>query len=234
MSHLPPILVKTNKPWKAAGILVKPAQCVACPLRTVGSGFVPDSVGLTPRVAIMLPTPTDDDLLENAPLSGGMGYYVFKNYLHTAGFRKDDLLLLHIIRCKPPWSARKRRLDYPTGVVRDKAETVCRSYDDQHGFQGGLQPGGLVKFNPDMFVLSLNPREAIRIPVYTRQIQRLFQRVYTFVQLGWRPLILCGNEPAELFAPFIKGQGGVKAWHMHFWTGEFKYNNRNNEGFIAV
>lgn len=173
-------------------------------------------MGANPLVAVMLPTPSADDLNFQRGLSGGMGWYVFKNFIEPAGFEYDNLIVSHVIRCKPPRDKRGRQ-SYPTGITKKRAEAVCRKYDSQHGHEGVLTTGGVATWSPTMCLLTLNPSDVHQNPSYFRQIQRDMERAMMLVENGFRPLVLMGKEPAELFAPHIVGNGGLKGWRGDYF-----------------
>lgn len=223
MSELPPILVSTRDPIEKAGIGEKPSNCLSCAWTPYSRGFVPDSKIENPKLALYFGFPTKDDTIYGAALSGDMGAYILRNYLNPAGFKKDEVLVSHVLRCQPPWSKRYQRPAYPTGRTKEKAELACRIYDDK-----------LIKFDPNIFLITFSPREAIKVPAYKRQLQVDFKKVSKLVGMGYRPCVLLGNEPAELIAPWIVGRGSSKAWRGTFFEIEYPWSNLRNEGFVPA
>lgn len=213
---LPPLIVGTRKPWASPGIGKKPNDCNVCPFSYTSVGFVPDWVGNDVRAAVILPVPTKDDINARVPFSGDMGSYVLRTYFSPIGLSKENLIISYLLRCKPPWNAAKRKEAYPTGRTRELAEERCRRYDNQHGLRGELTPGGLKDFNPNIFLITFEPKEVFQVPSYYRQLQRDMQKLRYFINEGYRPLLLMGNEPAEYYAPYIVGHGSSKFWRGHF------------------
>lgn len=229
--ELPRILVASRAPWASSGIGCKPIECDTCTFSPYSYGFVPDHYGEDAKLAIMLPYPDKEDANERSSLSSGMGAYISRRYLNPLGFTKKTLLISYVLRCVPKWNKRMRKPGYPTGRTRANAEVSCRIYDDRHGVNGELSPGGLRKFDPNIFLITFNPRDSIKVPAYHRQLQCDFAKAKRFVEQGYRPLVLCGGEAAELIFPFVQGKGSAKGWRGHFSEQEYKFNNQLG-GFI--
>lgn len=222
-SILPPLIVRTNKPWASSGLGGKPDECFSCPFNRYSSGFVGDWVGRNPKAAVLLPFPTKDDVLYKSPFSGDMGNYILRTYFRPIGLAKDDLIISYLLRCKPPWDKAKRKERYPTGKTRETAEIACRIYDSRHGEAGLLVPGGIREFDPNIFLITFEPKDVFKVPSYFRQLGADMRKLRYFVNEGYRPLLLMGNEPAELFAPYIIGKGSSKTWRGHFQESEYKF-----------
>jgi hypothetical protein len=219
---LPPILVASRRPQVHAGIGEKPDACLSCPWTPYSKGFVPDTLfGGVPRLALVFAFPTKDDITEREGLSGDMGGYILRNYVYPFGFKKAELLVSYVLRCLPPWSRRYQKYAYPTGRTKERAEVACRVHDKE-----------IVKFDPNIFLITFSPREVLKVPSYRRQLLADMEKVKRLVSDGYKPLVLFGNEPAALHAPFIEGRGGSKAFRGHFWEGKYKFANDGNEGFI--
>ncbi len=115
------------------------------------------------------------------------------------------------------------RVSYPTGKTREKCEVTCRVYDNRHGVRGKLTPGGLIDFDPNIFLITFSPKDCMKIGAYYRQIKNDLHKVMEFIDKGLRPMVCFGNEPAELMFPHIVGHGSVKAWHGHFKEMDYKW-----------
>jgi hypothetical protein len=220
MPSLAPIVIKSSKPWASGGIVAKPPECHTCPWANPkygGIGFCPDTIGPDPKVALLFPAPSKDDVNAYRGLSGDMGHYIIRHYLEPVGFRRDNLLISNVLRCALPWDKTKKRERYPTGVTREKAEVACRIFDNRHGGNGAMLPGGIKDWEPNIALITFSPKEVFKVPAYHRQLLRDMEKVRKFVDAGYRPVVLFGNEPAEQYAPYIKGQGGAKTWRGHFF-----------------
>lgn len=83
--------------------------------------------------------------------------------------------------------------------------------------------GGIVGFNPDVFVFSLDPEDTMKVPAYTRLIQRCIEKGLHLYHCGYKPVVLLGEEAVLLQAPWVKTAGGLKAWLGHYteqpWKG---------------
>src|SRR5579871_3100055 len=234
MNNLPPILVASRAPWASSGVGSKPVECDTCLFNPYSYGFVPDFVGSNAKIAIMFSYHEKDDANEREAMASDMGKFILRTYVYPAGIKKDELLITYLLRCVPKWNSKLKKPNYPTGRTRDNAEVSCRVFDNSHGEEGKLVSGGLRKFNPNICFITFNPREVFRVPAYHRQLQVDFKKALELSKQGMRPLVLCGNEPGELFAPWIKGKGSAKAWRGHFWEMDYKYGEFRNEGFIPA
>ena len=191
----------------------KPPECLVCAFNTTGYGHAKDWVGATPKAAFMFTSPSKDDVVEGVALGSDWGRYILANYIYPAGFTKADVILSNVLRCYPPFNARYRRPGYPTGELKKKAEASCRHYDVL----------SLAKFDPNLFLVTFDPHDAMNTPAYRRQIKLDLKKLATFIAQGLRPLVLFGAEAGELFLPHIKGNGSVKSWRGHFQPMEFKF-----------
>lgn len=75
----------------------------------------------------------------------------------------------------------------------------------------------MAKWSPSVILLTFDPADVHINPSYHRQILRDFERAMMLVSHGFRPLVLMGKEPAELFAPHIVGNGGLKGWRGDYY-----------------
>lgn len=216
MPKLAPIVIRSNKPWASGGITAKPPECHTCPWAPYSHGFCPDTFGSDPKVALLFTAPSKDDINSYRGLSGDMGHYIFKKYLEPVGFMRDNLIISHILRCALPWDTRYKRERYPTGAIKEKAEVACRIFDDRHGGNGVMLPGGIREWTPNIALITFSPKDVFKVPAYHRQLQRDMEKVRKFVDAGYRPMVCFGNEASEMYFPCIKGQGSSKIWRGHF------------------
>ncbi len=214
-------LVKLNKAvaWDSAGVMEKPAHCKLCPMTAIGRAFVPDYVPDNPKIAFILDVPTKSDAIEQRPLSGSEGSFVYNSFVKPFGLQEEDVLVSHTIRCVQPFNG-FGKVEYPHGWIQKPAELNCRHYDT-----------GLLNFNPNVWVLTLHPRTIFSVGAHMRQIFRDIEKAVSFQRKGYRPAVLFGENAAELYYPYIKGNGGIKNWRSHFWTGEspFRDAERNEK-----
>jgi len=196
----------------------KPEYCRNCKFVAKGYGYCPDTKPDHARVAFMFAAPTSEAITEQHGLGGKMGWYIFKNFIEPAGFKMNECIVGHVLRCKLPFF--KGRPQYPTGAMRHHAEAVCRKYDYQHGREGKLFSLGIGSWNPNIFVITFAPSECHNVPAYYRQIQRDVQKAAMFADKGFRPCVLFGSEAMTLFAPFTHLNGGLKAWRGHFFESD--------------
>jgi len=205
------LVVATSKPWRAQGIGAKPPSCSLCPCCPKTHGFIYDYVGRDPKLAVVFPSPSKDEVNERTPLAGNMGWWFLKHFIEPLGYTKENLVISYVLRCKQPWSWRKKGDDYPTGRDRELAETRCRQYDGTQASFGVPKQGGLKAFAPNLALLTFEPKDVFKVNAYYRQIQVDFQKAKRFVECGYRPVVLCGTEAGSLIFKWIEGAGGAKS-----------------------
>src|SRR5713101_10148132 len=88
--------------WDSPGVRLKPNHCKLCPMAAIGKGFCPDWAPENPIAAFILDCPSSDDVLEQVPFSGTQGWVWTKTLITDLGYKKDDILIGHVIRCKQP------------------------------------------------------------------------------------------------------------------------------------
>jgi hypothetical protein len=215
MENLVVIPGNKPKPWASSGAMKKPMGCKACKYQKVGYGFCPDWVGKDVKLGVMLAAPGNDDINMQSGLSGAMGWMILNKFFKPHNLTKDNLIVSHVIRCKPPLN--KGRRGFPTGATKTNAEKVCRQYDSRSGKCGSLVVGGLQLWNPNMCLLTFDPLDCHINPSYIRQIQRDVARALWLYDKGFSVLMLMGKEAAELFAPHIKNNYGLKGWRGDYF-----------------
>lgn len=236
-----PSLGKNPLPlWTSTGVREKPEGCALCPFQTKGSGFVPDwypdAHGEAPRIGFLLDHPTSDEVLEQRPWAGRAGYAWEKKYLKPFGLSLSDVFIGHVIRCQP----RERKWGkpvYPTATLKRGAELTCRQHDKVCWGGDKLRKGGLHALNPDLFVVTFHPNDALLVPAFSRLIEADIKKAVGKMQEGRRPLVLMGNEARELVAPWTANKGGTKTWRGTFWAGEWPFKQGSSliePGFVEI
>lgn len=204
-------------PWQSAGIKrQRPTNCGLCRFSYKSVGFTATFVGKTPKIGLVFPHPDSEEVVAQEALESSRGRHFTHTYLEPFGLTKEDLVISYCIRCLPPWSKRLKAREFPGGTMRVNAQAVCSRYDRLHGKDGDLVSGGIVGFNPDLFVFSFDPADTIRIPSYTRLIQRCIERALHFHNCGFRPCILFGEESVMVQFPQLKAVGGLKNFLGHY------------------
>ena len=216
---LPPIIIQSKfavAPVPSVKHGRKPPECMVCAFNTTGYGHAKDWIGAIPKAAFMFCSPSKDDVIEGVALGSDWGTSILYRYIYPAGFKKNDVILANVIRCYPPFDVRYKRPGYPIGQLKVKAESTCRNYDVL----------SLTKFDPNLFLLTFDPHDALGTPAYSRQITADLGKLKRFIASGLRPLVLFGNQAGELFMPHIKGAGSVKTWRGHFMEMDYKYKGK--------
>jgi hypothetical protein len=223
---LPPLKIYVKNPppkeeWSSSGIAGKPKACEFCPCHTTQTGFVPDYFPPEAKVLFVLSAPRPDDAEEQLPLSGGMGKWLMREFVYKLGHKKEDVAITHILRCAPRIT--QKGIEYPTGPKRGKAENMCRQYDDKQGVEGQLVPGGVKKFNPNVFMLTFELTSVKYGPAFQHLLKESVRKCFRLAEKGYRPALVCGKEAGELFFPyaFSQGQGGTKSWINHYMVSDW-------------
>ncbi len=213
------VKIATATAWDSPGVLNKPEHCRMCPMTAIGKSWVPDYVPEQPKLAFILDLPSKADAIEQTPFSGSEGAFYLSSFVSNLGYTKEDILITHVLRCVQPFNG-YGKVEYPHGWIQKPAELNCRHYDT-----------ALINFDPNLFVLTLHPRSCNLVGAHQRQIARDVEKAFSFAKKGYRPAVLFGENAAELYYPYIKGNGGIKNWRGHWWVGEspFKEDERNKK-----
>jgi hypothetical protein len=204
------------------GVMAKPDYCHnGCPLAKTTNGFVADLVGSNPVIAFMFGTPTKGDVLARKPLTsyGGLLYHtVLKPHRLTL----DNVIVSHVLRCDT-WKS--PNYTYPTGYSRTRAELVCRGYDGLSRDSKGLPTvaTSLKSWEPNWFGVTYSLSDARTLEAYQALFMADVEKALRFAKAGFRPLLLGGLEPMEVFAPWFTGTGGVKYHRGDWWEGVLAY-----------
>lgn len=89
----------TNFTWNSLEQRVH--ECTKCELAATCTQKVYGTGAQDARVVVVSEAPGVEEDLKGKPLLGKSGSYL-KKQLHKAGFRKGDLYITYIVRCRPP------------------------------------------------------------------------------------------------------------------------------------
>lgn len=200
----------------SSGVRSKPPGCKTCAYKSIGQGFCPDELPANPIIGILLEAPGNDEAIEQKPMVGREGSWFDKKIIRSLGYSRSDVAYFNTIRCHPPNNI------YPIGPLRYHAEELCRQYDFIHG--PGLDKGGIMSYNPNLFLATFHPAAAFKTPAIFRLIYRDIKKAFNFAAKGYRPLVLAGNAAMELVWPWTKGKGGLRVWRSHWTVGEWPFH----------
>lgn len=210
----PPMLTEDGH---LGGVVKKPDQCYnSCPLGSCGGGFCPDWVPANPKIGVLFPQPGKDDVVSRQPLSGGMGRFFWGLIGARAGLRKTDVLASHILRCRNGWK-------YPVGADVKRAESACRQWDRFGNSDGFPDPNlpSLVGWNPNLFIVTFDLSKAVLLGSFQALVFADVLKAVRFHYAGYRPLVLFGDEPLRLVAPWL--HGSAKRWRGTWWEGKLEW-----------
>jgi hypothetical protein len=214
----PPVVKLDTKIWSSPGVQgAKPQFCKSnCPFSTITAGFVRDHIPYDPKLLVIFPYPQKFDVIRRDPMGSDFKKWFLWKIVNEVGFGKEDVAIAHMLRC---YCGSK----YPTGRFVDTAENVCRHFDYEHGHNGTKGIGGIADvFDPDLFYITLDPRKTMGTQALYRLFKMDFVRCASFVNLDYKPCLLCGAEVAGMLAPH-KLAGGVKDWRGHWWEGDWPF-----------
>lgn len=229
-----------NAPFQSPGIMSKrPPNCSTCRWSFKSSGFVPTYVGPDPKIALVFTSPDSEEIVEREALNSARGRAFLRDFIEPYGLTRENLVVTYALSCLAPWDKKTRSRAYPSGTMKANAEGVCSRYNRLHGKNGELVVGGIIGWDPDMFVFSFDPYDCFKTPVYTRLIQRSIDKAVFFSTLGYRPCVLLGEEAVSLQFPWLKTAGGLKNWFSHWQEGKWRSApdqdfERKREAFIAA
>jgi len=178
--------------------VIKPSQCNGCPLIKLSTGFCPDLVPISPKVAIVLKMATKDEVINGVAMSGKAGWFWWKEFIYPAGFKREDVLVANVLRCYPHSG------DFPIGAMKKQAVAACRRWDF-----------AIEAFRPTVAITTFNPAKVYQSPQLGKFVRRTMEKAKGFVEAGERPLVLMGEEAREKYAPWLAGQ--MKKWNGHWW-----------------
>jgi hypothetical protein len=200
----------------------RPPGCSLCRWSFNTSGFVFPFVGSDPKIAFVFPQPDSEEVISREALDSSRGRHFLHTFCEPYGLTKENLVIKYCTACLAPYNKRLKQRDYPTSTTRANAENSCDKYSALHGREGFMVPGGIKGFDPNIFVFAFDPQDTLRIPAYTRLIQRSIEKGLHFHHEGYRPCVLFGIEAVRLQAPFVENHGGLKAWQGSYIEGSWR------------
>jgi hypothetical protein len=217
------LLPESEITWQSSGLLTKPSGCQYCSMKTLGKNFVPDYFPPKAKILFVFSAPEKDDILENRPLSGNLGWYRKEKLITPTGLKSYEYAAAHIIRCYPG-KDKFNKLAYPEKSVRISCEKLCRQYDNRSLIAGELVPQGIVNFDPNVFVLTFGLDMVNAGAAFQHLMISDIKKALATIPKGGRPAVLFGEPAINLFAPYCfgPGQGGVKTWRGHIFQGSWK------------
>ena len=223
---------KKTQEWQSAGVRQKPETCKLCSYSYVGSAFVPDHFPASPKIAYVFSHPRKDDCQEQRPLSGPFGDVLRKILITDLGRSEDEVALCHTLRCMPKRISTRNgpAYQYPTGAQQGAAERNCRMYDNSSFKNGLLTDKGLIDFNPNVFVITLDVSSILEVGAFKFMIQQDVKKAWRLVDEGYRVALLFGGEVLSIVAGHLKG--GVKKWRGSYFEGDWPFEAKfRGEGF---
>lgn len=187
----------------------KPEYCVnSCRLASQSYGFVRDWIGKDPKLAVLGIVPTSGELGQGI-WESDMFYYLLKTYFEPQGLTKENLVLSNVLRCQPKDKEPKDDHAYPKATLRKHAELSCRFHD--------------IAFNhflPNLFISTFDIYAVRKLDANKVLFNADVRKAISFINKGYKPCLLLGEEPLHLVAPHL---GGVKTWRGHWWVGDWKW-----------
>ena len=192
-------------------MLQRPSSCELCKGHFLHYGFCPDWYPKNPKLAFLCEAPGADEVDQGEPLIGPTGKMTFNRFVRPLGYGRNDVLAANTIRCRPPENM------YPTGALAVHMRSKCRQYDDVHGQD--LKAGGILTWNPNLFIITEHPACLFRTPAMTRYVEKHIERAFDLAKQGFRVCVVMGNQAMQVVCPELKG--GIRAWHGHIWEGKW-------------
>jgi hypothetical protein len=195
---------------------IKPKPCYTCPLLPTGQGFKYDVVPKKPKIWVVRENPSTADVTDDAEKIQMHREFWEADYLRPAGLTFSDIAISHVFRCRPKSD--------PTGPTRKKAEQCCRIYDGKsEGLSGRPAHGGIATANPNWYVVTFDPWQALDVPSRKLFIRRAFVLAAEWHNRGFVPCILMGEAALRIVWPSLLVQRtrdrecGFKSWVGHHW-----------------
>ncbi len=211
---------------------MKPESCSLCAFSQVSTAFVPDYVPTTAKIAYIFSHPRQSDVQDQKPLSGPFGDVMRKLLITDLGRAEEDVALIHTIRCMPKKVTTRQgpSYEYPTGFLQRAAESSCRQYDNASFREGLLSDSGLIDFNPNLFLVTLDIDSLLEVGAFKFMVQADLKKAFSFVDEGYRVAVLFGSEVLSIQGGHLKG--GSKRWRGTFWEGNWAFETKlRKEGF---
>lgn len=183
----------------------KPDACGACRFNTVGQGFVPDWWPRPDvRVAFLAEAPASNEVMDRVPLVGPSGK-VLTHCVERAGYTRNDIALCNTLRCQVANST------YPIGQLKHDAERCCRQWDSYENKT--MDPGGLDRWNPTMFLITIHPAICLRTWNLLQMLQADVEKAFRIVG-NERLLVLLGDHSLKMVFP--ECPDGNTKWRGHY------------------
>jgi hypothetical protein len=183
--------------------MYKPEACFSCPFVKSSTGFVADQtpklveLSLPTLFALIVRTPTKDDLVEGHYLSSRFGKVIEADFLLPLGIRREQLLISAVLRCYPNAG------EFPTGKQRADAVKACRRWDT-----------ALEAWKPNIWGVTISPSMLRKAPNQAGFIHRALGRAKAYAEAGYRPALLLGEEAKETYMPWL--EGNMKKFQGHW------------------
>lgn len=185
----------------------KPEYCAnSCRLSSQSYGFVRDWIGKEPKLAVLGIIPTSGELIQGI-WESDMFYYLLNTYFEPAGLTKENLVLSNVLRCQPKDKEPKDDHAYPRAALRKHSEQTCRYHDI-----------GFSTFLPNLFISTFDIYAVRKLDANKVLFKADVRKAISFINQGYKPCLLLGEEPLHLVAPHL---GGVKTWRGHWWVGDW-------------
>lgn len=187
----------------------KPEYCAqCCRLFSQSYGYVRDWLGKEPKLAVLGIIPTSSELAQGI-WESDMFYYLLKTYFEPQGLTKENLVLSNVLRCQPKEKDWNEDHAYPKEALRKHSEQSCRYHDI-----------AFRSFDPNVFISTFDIYAIRKLDANKVLFKADLQKAIRFINKGYRPCLLLGEEPLHLVAPHL---GGVKTWRGHWWEGDWKW-----------
>jgi hypothetical protein len=207
--------------WTSGGVGRKPTECGLCPWSKKGIGFVGDLFPPEAKVLFVFDAPISDDAIEQVPMKSGMGRMHMYNLVYSIGRKKSEVAISYLQRCAYP---KKGKFPlYPTGEIKKKSEKRCRVYDKSQWLDGERSAGGVLAFNPDIFLLTFDADAAINGPAFTHLLRADCRKAFEIADKGYKVAVLFGKIAGAYWMPhaFKTGAGGLKGWRGHYMKADW-------------
>ncbi len=218
------VLLPTDaEEWQSSGLLTKPPGCQYCSMKNEGLNFVPDFIPPKAKILFVFSAPEKDDILENRPLAGNLGWFRKTKILDPLGLKTYEVAMTNIIRCYPGKDV-FQKLAYPSASKRVSCEKMCRQYDNRSLLAGEITNRGVINFDPNVFIVTFGLDMLMAGSAFQHLMIADIRKALGTIPKGGRPAVLFGEPATNLFAPYCfgAGQGGIKTWRGHIFEGSWK------------
>ena len=91
-------------------------------------------------------------------------------------------------------------------------------YDNSSFKNGLLDTGGIIDWNPTLFLTTLDIDTILEVGAFKFMIRQDVEKAWRFVDKGERVAVLFGSEVLSVVAGHLKG--GSKRWRGSWWTSD--------------